>query len=182
MLAVVFSAVDMPENQKNKFEALYYRYRRLLYTVIRKTVSSDSDAEDILQNTFIKIAKNIKSIDDIESKETSAFLTVIAKNTAYDFLRSRSCYEEINLEEIESIADEDNTIARLLSDIQYEKIVSCIKSVPSPYMEVMFLHFVKDYSVRYTARLLERKPQTVKMQLVRGKKILVKMLSEVLYD
>lgn len=182
MLTVIFSSIDMTENQKLKFETLYFKYRRLLFSVIRRLVSCDSDAEDILQNTFIKIAKNIKKIENIESRETIAFITIIAKNTTYDFLRQQPEYCELNIDEIDGVSAEDNEISTLISNIQYEQIVACIKSIPSPYVEVLFLHFVNDYSVKHTAKLLERKPQTVKMQLVRGKKILIKKLSEVLYD
>ena len=81
MLAVLLEISDMTESQKTRFETVYYKYRRLLFTIIRKKVSCDSDAEDILQNTFIKIARNIDKLGDTESKETIAFLTVIAKNT-----------------------------------------------------------------------------------------------------
>ena len=182
MLAVLLEISDMTESQKTRFETVYYKYRRLLFTIIRKRVSCDSDAEDILQNTFIKIARNIDKLGDTESKETIAFLTVIAKNTAYDFLRKNSGCEEINIEEIGEIVTQHDSISELISNIEYERIVECIRKIPSPYAEVMFLHYVKDYSIKQTAKLLERKPQTVKMQLVRGKKILIKNLSEVRYD
>ena len=181
MLAVVFSTVDMTGEHKDKLETLYCKYRRLLFTVIRRIVSTDSDSEDILQNTFIKIAKNIKKIDDVESRETVAFLTVIAKNTAYDFLRRQALIEEVPFEETDVIIADDKAFSELLSNLEYEKIVNCIKSITSPYMEVLYLHFVRDLSAKQIAHILERKPATVKMQLVRGKKLLVKRLSEVLY-
>ena len=56
-----------------------------------------------------------------------------------------------------------------------------ITGIPSPYNEVLYLHYAKDYSIKKTAKLLDRKELTVKMQLVRGKKILTEKLSEVLY-
>ena len=69
-----------------------------------------------------------------------------------------------------------------MSGIEYQKIVTVIKELKSPYNEVLYLHFVNDLSIRQTAKLLNRKEKTVKMQLVRGKKILVSKLSEVLYE
>ena len=53
---------------------------------------------------------------------------------------------------------------------------SCVKSVPTPYNEVLFLHYVNELPVKKTAALLERKVSTVKMQLVRGKKLLLQAL------
>ena len=68
-----------------------------------------------------------------------------------------------------------------MSSIEYQQIVSVITSIPTPYNEVLYLHYVKDYSIKKTANILNKKTATVKMQLVRGKKILIDKLSEVLY-
>lgn len=126
------------------------------------------------------IAKNLKSINDIKSKETVSFLFVITKNTAYDYIRKSSKIIELPLTETESNLDE-SALENLVSNIEYQEIVSTITNIPSPYNEVLYLHFVKDYSIKKTANILDKKTATVKMQLVRGKKILIDKLSEVLY-
>ena len=84
------------------------------------------------------------------------------------------------LNEKESVAD-DTALENLVGNIEYEEIVKVIENIPSPYNEVLYLHYVKDYSVKKTAALLDKKTATVKMQLVRGKRILIEKLSEVLY-
>jgi DNA-directed RNA polymerase specialized sigma24 family protein len=70
----------------------------------------------------------------------------------------------------------------LVDKLEYQKIVLAITTIPSPYSEVLYLHFVKDFSIKKTASFLERKSTTVKMQLVRGKRILIERLSEVPYE
>ena len=180
MLSIIFLAVNMDTEEKNKFESVYNRYKSAMFNKAVSIVKNESDAEDILQEAFIKIAKNIKSIDDIKSKETVSFLMVITKNTAYDYLRKSSKITELPLNEKEGAAD-DTALENLVSNIEYEEIVSVIENIPSPYNEVLYLHYVKDFSIKKTAALLDRKTATVKMQLVRGKKILIEKLSEVLY-
>lgn len=180
MLFVVFSTVDLNTYEKNKFEAIYNMYKNVLFYQALNIVKNENDAEDILQEAFIKIAKNIKGIDNIKSKETLSFLIVITKNTAYDYMRKASKTEELPLSEIELSLDE-NVLDNLVNKIEYEEIVSIIKSIPSPYAEVLYLHYVKDYSIKKTATLVNKKVATVKMQLVRGKRILIDRLSEVLY-
>lgn len=79
-------------------------------------VKNEKDAEDVLQEAFIKIAKNIKSISDIKSKETVSFLIVITKNTAYDYIRKSSKIIELPLSETEGALDEsalDNLVSNL---------------------------------------------------------------------
>ncbi len=181
MLSIILSTVDMDENSKNKFENIYYKYRNVLFGLAIKILSNRADAEDVLQETFIKVAKNINSIRDIDDKETNSYLAVILKNTAYDFLRKKSKCNEVDIDSIKEIP-RDDFIESMAGNIQYEKIVNIIKNIPSPYAEVLYLHFVRDYSVNTTAHLLDRKSETVKMQLVRGKRILTEMLSEVTYE
>lgn len=180
MLSIILSSVDMNTDEKNKFEIIYYRYKNALYHQAISIVKNETDAEDVLQESFIKIARNIKLIKDINSKETVSFLLVITKNTAYDYIRKSSKITELSLSETELNIDE-SAMDNLISNIEYKEIVSVIKNIPSPYNEVLYLHFVKDYSIKKTARLLDKKTATVKMQLVRGKKILIDKLSEVLY-
>lgn len=181
MLSIILSSIDMNTDEKNKFEAIYYRYKNALYHKAMSIVKNENDAEDVLQEAFIKIARNIKLIKDIKSKETVSFLFVITKNTAYDYIRKSSKITELPLSETELNIDE-SAMDNLISNIEYKEIVSVIKNIPSPYNEVLYLHFVKDYSIKKTARLLDKKTATVKMQLVRGKKILIDKLSEVLYE
>ena len=180
MLSIILSSVEMNTDEKNKFEAIYYRYKIALYHKAMSIVKNENDAEDVLQEAFIKIARNIRLIKDIKSKETVSFLLVITKNTAYDYIRKTSKITELPLSETERNIDE-SALDNLTSNIEYREIVSIITNIPSPYNEVLYLHFVKDYSIKKTAILLDKKTATVKMQLVRGKKILIDKLSEVLY-
>lgn len=181
MLSIILSTIDLDENSKNKFETIYYKYRNVLYCYAVKILSNRADAEDVLQETFIKVAKNIKTVNNTDERETNSYLAVILRNTAYDFLRKKSKLSEIDIERVKEIPGDD-FIESLASDIQYDKIVGVIKNIPSPYSEVLYLHYVRDLSVKQTANLLNRKSETVKMQLVRGKRILIKMLSEVIYE
>ena len=180
MLSIILSSVDLNTEEKSKFEQIYHRHKNTLFFQALKIVKNENDAEDILQEAFIKIAKNIKSIHDIKSRETLSFLIVITKNTAYDYIRKASKITELPLSETETYIDE-SALENLVSSIEYEQIVSVITSIPTPYNEVLYLHYVKDYSIKKTANILDKKTATVKMQLVRGKRILIEKLSEVLY-
>ena len=181
MLSIIFSSVEMNSDEKNKFETIYNNYKNILFYQALNIIKNENDAEDILQEAFIKIAKNIKSINYTNGKEPLSFLIVITKNTAYDFLRKSSKIIEIPLDETEDAIDE-KALSSLVGNIEYKEIVSSIANIPNPYNEVLYLHYVKDYSVKQIASLLNKKTSTIKMQLVRGKRILVDKLSEVLYE
>ncbi len=178
MLQIILMSVELQNNEKDIFEKLYYKYRNALYNKAYYILKDENDAEDVLQNAFIKIAKNIKGINNIEDKETAAYLFIITKSCAYDFLRQKNKEKSISLEDIEEVSHYDSAIEQLAQKTEYEKLVNIIRNIPSPYNEVLFLHYVKDFSLRKTAELLSRKQNTVKMQLVRGKKLLLKVLAK----
>ena len=180
LLSIILWAVDLNIDEKNKFEAVYNTHKNALYNQVLSMVKNEKDAEDVLQEAFIKIAKNLKSINDIKSKEAVSVLIVITKNTAYDYIRKSSKIVELPLSETEDAFD-GSALDNLVSNIEYQEIVSIITGIPYPYNEVLYLHFVKDYSIKKTADLLDKKTATVKMQLVRGKRILIDKLSKVLY-
>ena len=173
-ISTFISAFDT-EDEKSKFEKIYYKYRDMLYACALKIVKNSADAEDVLHDAFIKTAKSIKQIDDIGSRRTAAYLTVITKNTAYDRLRRLKRFNETPIDTCELAAD-DALIEELAEKTEYEDLIAAIKSVPTPYNEVLFLHYVNELPVKKTAALLERKVSTVKMQIVRGKKLLLQAL------
>ena len=182
MLFLAMITQNCTAEDKSKFEQLYYKYRNTLFFAALNIVKNRTDAEDVLQNVFIKIAKNMNSVGDLESRKTLSYLLVITKNSAYDYMRKNFKSEEIPLESIEEQADFDFSIEKMISSLEYRKTVKAITRVPSPYNEVLYLHYVMDYSVKKTAVILDRKESTVKMQIVRGKKILLEKLSEVQYE
>lgn len=169
---LIFSFSTDAKYEKVTFEKLYYSYRDMLYATALGIVKNPADAEDVLQNAFIKISKNLGCIKDVGSKSTAAFLAVITKNSAYDFLRVRNKYSEIPLYDTD-LPVSDDIIEQISLKTDYEKLVAIIKSIPSPYNEVLFLHFVYELSTKETAHILSRKTSTVKQQLVRGKKLLL---------
>ena len=156
-------------------ERLYNTAKAAVYSYSLSVLRNVQDAEDVLHDAFIKTAKSIKQIDDIGSRRTAAYLTVITKNTAYDRLRRLKRLNETPIDTCELAAD-DALIEELAEKTEYKDLIAAIKSVPTPYNEVLFLHYVNELPVKKTAALLERKVSTVKMQLVRGKKLLLQAL------
>ena len=163
------------EGEKSEFEKIYRKYRDMLYMCALGIVKNSADAEDVLHDAFIKIAKNIKQVDGIDSKSTAAYLAVITKNTAYDRLRRLKRLNETPIEDCLLAAD-DALIEEIAEKKEYKDLIAAVKSVPTPYNEVLFLHYVNETPVKKTAALLGRKVSTVKMQLVRGKKLLLQAL------
>nr|WP_255484383.1 RNA polymerase sigma-70 factor [Pedobacter sp. AK017] len=78
----------LQKGDKGAFGELYHRYKRKLYYNFRKLLKSESQAEELLQQLFVKIWENRLSLDP--DKVFKAYLFRIAENLVYDFFRKAS--------------------------------------------------------------------------------------------
>ena len=81
-------ALQNPATQEAGFKILIKEYQQPLYWHIRKIVFDHEDADDVLQNTYIKVFKNIKNFRG-ESKLFS-WMYRIATNEALTFIKQKS--------------------------------------------------------------------------------------------
>ena len=177
MLALYMSFID-DENDKPKFEIIYYTYRERMLLMAESVLHNRQDAEDAVHDTFIKIARNMKSIGEPESNCTLSYVLKATKNTAINLHNKNKSKENvIFMENFDDISDKE-FLEKLKISENYSKIVNAILELDDKYKDVMFFHFVQEMKVTEIAYLLERKKSTVKQQLVRGKKILLEVLNK----
>jgi RNA polymerase sigma-70 factor (ECF subfamily) len=88
------------KKQEEAFRTLMGLYKKRLYWHIRKIVLSHDDADDVLQNTFIKVFKNIHSFNE-ESKLYS-WMYRIATNEAITFIKQKAKNQNVELSELQS--------------------------------------------------------------------------------
>lgn len=89
--ANVFSEAELVERlrrgERAAFATLYDRYGRSLFGIIFNIVKTESDAEHLLQDTFVKIWRNIDRYEESKGR-LYTWLVVIARRRALDFIRS----------------------------------------------------------------------------------------------
>lgn len=185
MLLIYMSFID-DESHRRLFEEIYLSYRKQMFLVARTVLKNDSDAEDIVHDVFLRIAKKyMAKIRTIENEtDLRNYLLKATKNAALDHLRKHR-HERVRTEE-ENETDvpdseempDDALVEKIHNRIEYKKIVSAIASMGDIYRDALYYHFVLELSVPETAKLLNCKVSTVKQRLVRGKKLLHVQLFE----
>ena len=88
-----------PLTQEQAFRTLMSQYKERLYWHIRKIVISHDDADDVLQNTFIKVYRNINNFK-AESKLYS-WMYRIATNESITFINKRAKQNNVDVSEIQ---------------------------------------------------------------------------------
>lgn len=106
------SMLSDPMTRREGFSALVHQYSEQLYWKVRHIVLNHEDANDVLQNTFVKAWS---SLDTFQGKSSiSTWLYRIAVNESLDFLRRQKVAENVS-------ADEDLSVAnRLMADDYFD--------------------------------------------------------------
>lgn len=179
MLMFYMSFID-DENDRDKFEIIYYSYRKRMLKMAYSVLQNERDSEDVVHEAFIKIARNIKSINDIGSNRTLSYVLKATKNTALDWKSKGNHVIDVFYNEPQ-ISDKD-FIEMLDMQNNYKRVVCAIENFNDTYKDVLFYYFVYDMKISQIADVLGRKEATVRQQLARGKKLLAEELSDLRSD
>lgn len=147
--------------------------------IVYRFVRNREDVEDVLQEAFFKVFKNIKSYRGEGSFE--GWIKKIVVNTAINHLKKWS-----NFKEVISISDEleaKDDYPHDIENIYIEILVEKIRELPDGYRVVFELYAIQGKSHKEISQLLGISESTSKTQYTRGKQRLIKELikEEVIY-
>jgi RNA polymerase sigma factor (sigma-70 family) len=136
------------------FRELLGLYKERLYWHLRNMVKDHDDTDDILQNTFIKIYRNIDKFKG-ESKLYS-WMYRIATNEALTFLNKKSRSLQLSSEELQQ-----NLIDNIESDVYFEgdeiqlKLQRAIATLPQKQQQVFNMKYFQELKYREMSEILE---------------------------
>lgn len=86
---LVYLAALETEAERDRFQALYERYRGLMFHRAMLLLRNESDAEDAVHQAFLAILEHFEKISSIDCPKTRAYVVIIAESKAVDLLRAR---------------------------------------------------------------------------------------------
>ncbi len=155
---------------------LYKLYYKAMYNTCLRIVNNSVDAEDIMQETFLKAFDKINSYKGDVS--FGAWLKKISVNSSLDFLKKRKIEtDEIDEKKIGNIADEDD----FNSDIQIQKVNKIKKAVselPENYRVLIVLHLFEGFDHEEISQILKISNAAVRTGYSRARKRLQEILNK----
>jgi RNA polymerase sigma-70 factor (ECF subfamily) len=162
------------KEQRNAQFMLYEHYAGLMFGICLRYTGNRTDAEDVMQDAFVKIFQNIKSFRQEGSFE--GWMKRIMVNTALNYLRTKKKAKFTELTPLMMNSPEENT------DIDYEVepeiLMKIIQKLPDGCRTVFNLYTFEDYSHKEIATLLSFTEGTSKSQLSRARKLLTEAVLE----
>jgi len=170
---------------RNEFAHLVDKYSGSIYRLALKILNDPQDAEDILQETFVKAFRYLSTFEGRSSLST--WLYRIAVNEALMLVRKRqpdrtSIDEEIetddgDLEPLQIVDWHNLPEEELLSDETHHMLDIAIQRLPQTLRIVFILRDIQDLSVKETAEALNLSQPAVKTRLLRARLRLREYLS-----
>lgn len=147
--------------QQNNFLSVFERGRRRLLETARSFLGSTEDAEDVLQDVFIKLWQ--KRLD-VQPREMEAFISRAVHNQSIDELRRRRKRTEGVVEMFPDVEEKEEP------DI-FPAVQQIIESALTPLQkDILESHDVNGESYEDIAERLDMQPPAIRMQLSRARK------------
>ena len=160
------------ENKPLTQRALYDRFSRKMMGVCLRYADGRDEAEDILQNGFIKVFENIESFKGSGSLE--GWIRKIMVNTALNNYRQNKANRlKVDLDAVEYMLPGDNHVS---SAIDAKELMKTIQQLPTGFRTVFNLFAIEGYSHKEIADQLNISEGTSKSQYSRARTYLQKAL------
>lgn len=146
-------------------EEVLNEYSDMVFRLAFARTGNQSDAQDIMQEVFLKYMQSDKTFADRE--HLKAWLIRVTINVAKNMMTSAWHKNTTNLEEADAVTVE----IKEKSNVYY-----AVLELPEKYREVIHLFYYEGYSIEEISRILEMNESTVKSRLRRGRQKLKEIL------
>ena len=163
-------------NDRSAQLALYKKYAEGMFCVAMRFLKNPDDAEDVLQEAFIKA---FQRIDQYKGEVTfGAWLKRIVVNRSIDFLKSKHNQTLPLHESYMHVAEDDWEVEE---GIQMDEIKAAIAGLPEKYRFVVQLYLVEGYDHSEISEILDISETASRTRLLRGKGQLQEVLKSKSY-
>ena len=155
-------------------EELFRLYAGKMMTLCRRYSTNTQEAEDNLQDGFIKVFSNLKNFSNEGSFE--GWLRRIFINSCLRNIEKKHFKNE--LVSLDSISQEKSPYPDVLTQLSVEQIISLIQQLPEGYKTVFNLYAIEGYSHKEIAALLSIQEVTSRSQMMKARRMLQSMFVE----
>lgn len=152
---------------------LYNIFSKRMYMVCLRYTKSQQEAEDVLQDSFIKIFKSLKGYRG--DSRLDYWIKRIVVNTALNSQRKKLyMYPMVDIDDVKNDYDHSKT----LSSFQMDELLNMIRELPTGCRTVFNMFAIEGYSHKEIAEMLEVSEGTSKSQFSRARKLLQEKIAK----
>ena len=155
-------------------KTFYEKFARKMMGVCLRYAASYEEAQDVLQDGFIKVFNNLDRYQNKGSLE--GWVRRIMVNTSLDaYRKNKKHQQDVSMDDVSYLVEDKGYI---IENIQADDLLKLVQSIPEGYRVVFNLYAIEGYSHKEIAERLGVTESTSKSQYSRAKKLLRQMLIE----
>ena len=167
------------EGDTNAFSVLVDNYKELVFTLAMRMVKNREEAEEVSQDTFIKVYKSLNKFKG--NSKFSTWIFRVAYNTCLD--RLKKIKREYNVVAIDEFTEHqvktlDNALDQMEAQEHKQKIQECLQLLPSDDSFLLTLYYFEDQSLEEISKVVGITANNVKVKLFRSRKKLTSILKD----
>ncbi len=160
------------QNDATAQQELYHRYSPKMLSVCYRFAKNREDAEDMLQEGFIRVFTQIRQFENRGALE--GWIRRIVVHTCINILKKNKKFSEsVDIIHAASLEVREENIPSIL---QAKQVVECIRMLPLGYRTVLNLYAIEGYSHKEIAHILDIEESTSRSQYTRAKNMLEEIL------
>ncbi|NRB84299.1 MAG: sigma-70 family RNA polymerase sigma factor [Winogradskyella sp.] len=163
------------------YAQLVDRYKDLVYTLALRMLKHKEEAEEVAQDTFIKV---FKSLDNFKGdSKFSTWIYKVAYNTCLDTIKKNKKHhnnvaiDEYTFNKLDTI---DNALDNIIKEEKSVLIKNCINKLPEDSSALLTLFYFEELSLDEISKIINIEANTVKVKLFRARKKLAVILEQYL--
>ncbi len=162
------------QGSQEAFGELVRRYKNLVYSVVMRMVNNPEDANDLAQEVFLKIYRNLDKYSS--TYQFSTWVIRIATNTVIDFHRKKRL-DAVSMEDmVVEVAGGERPEEKLSQKENRRQLENAIAALPQMYRIPIVLYHLEEMSYQEIATALQIPLSKVKNRIFRGRKLLKEYL------
>lgn len=159
------------DGDRTAYRDLYDLFSAELMAIALRYMKTNHEAEDVLQDSFLKVFKNLASFDQRSGLKT--WITRIVINTALNKLRKEHNKYDWDISEAHNV----HADFLPLQEFHFKELIALIQQLPTGCRAVFNLYAIEGYSHKEVAEMLEISQGTSKSQYHRAKGLLQKIIA-----
>lgn len=155
------------------------RYKDLIYTLALRMLKNREEAEEVSQDTFIKMYKSLSKFKG--DSKFSTWLYKVAYNNCLDRIKkNKKQWNDVAIDEFteHQIKTLDNALDTLVEEERQQTIQSCLHLLPSDESFLLTLYYYEDLSLEDISKIVGITANNVKVKLFRSRKKLTTILKQ----
>ena len=155
--------------KKEFFQSVFKEYNKKVYGYLLGKTSNKDIAEDLLQETFLRIWKSIDSLINIDEEDRSSWIFKVAKNLLIDYYRkndTRSNLQQKLINETDTDSSfSDRPYDNFINNYQLQQLGEIINTLPEKQKEILHMSVIGEMSSKKIGEILDMPAGTVRYKL-----------------